>query len=55
MKRKNKIDPSGLVIDVILKLTDKELLFLMISSPQSIYDLCLMATLENQTLEEEKS
>lgn len=54
MKKKTRIEPSGLIMDVILKLTDKELLFLMFSSPQSLYDLCVMATLESQMLEEEK-
>ena len=52
--KKNRIDPSGLVMDVILKLTDKELSLLMFSNPQSLYDLCIMATVERQMLEEEK-
>ena len=54
MKKKSKINPKALIINVLLTLTEKELLFLTLSSPSSLSDLCVMATLENQMLYEEK-
>ena len=48
--KKNKINPKALIINVLLTLTEKELLFLTLSSPSSLSDLCVMATLENQML-----
>lgn len=54
MKKKNKVNPKALIVNVLLSLTEKELLFLTLSSPNSLNDLCIMATLENQMLCEEK-
>lgn len=41
-------------MDVLLTLTEKELIFLMLSNPNSLSELCIMATLENQMVIEEK-
>jgi len=54
MRKKNKTNSKALVINVLLSLTEKELLFLTLSSPNSLYDLCVMATLENQMTNERK-
>jgi hypothetical protein len=52
-KKTNKVSP-GVVMDVLLTLTEKELIFLMLSNPYSLSELCIMATLENQMIIEEK-
>jgi hypothetical protein len=54
MKKKTNKVSSGVVMDVLLTLTEKELIFLMLSNPHSLNELCIMATLENQMIEEEK-
>jgi hypothetical protein len=41
-------------MNVILTLTDEEMIVLILSSPQSLTDICIMAALEDQMLQEEK-
>lgn len=54
MTKKSNIDSLGLVMNVILTLTDEEMIVLILSSPQSLTDLCIIAALEDQMLHEEK-
>ena len=54
MKKKNKVNSKALIVNVLLSLTEKELLFLTLSSPHSLNDLCVMATLESQMIYEGK-
>jgi hypothetical protein len=54
MKKKTNKPLPGVVMEVLLTLTEKELIFLMLSNPYSLNELCIMATLESQMIEEEK-
>lgn len=53
-RKKSKIYGQAVIKELIMTLSEKELQMMFLLSPKSLFDLCIMYTLEEQLIAEGK-
>jgi hypothetical protein len=54
LRKKNKKVNEAIIKETLLSLSEKELILLILSSPRSLTNLCILLSLEEQLVEEGK-
>jgi len=54
LKKKNKNINEAIIRETLMTLSEEELVMLSLASPKSLSNLCILLSLEDQLVEEEK-